>query len=370
MKGEKDMKKITVALLATSMILCTGVVGGAVTVHAEENLGTISCGIHQGGSANSAAFLLDQLELDKKHGFDLELVVSTGPNVFASVSAGEMNVGFLGNGMAWHYFEENGDISMLTIDNLTDDDKLMMRKDQGYKGDGVDTVDDFYETLPGKTIALDLTTTPGVFFKNLVNTINEGREKPIWYEDVEGAYPEKGDAEMQINILNTANANITAAMADKEIDGCICFGSVKKEFQANKDYTTVASAKWHLEDMLTPSQYCVNTVWAEENPELVQAFMDALIEAFDYRSDEANWDTCIEMAMKVDQLEYDDYDMTCGYYPNREDLKKWFETEDGDGWKYLENIRNSHMGSNGLTDENMKDCKDVLLVDYLLKACE
>ena len=125
-------------------------------------------------------------------------------------------------------------MSLLTIDNLTDDDKLLMRKELGYAGDGKESLDTFYERLPGTTIALDLTTTPGVFWKSLVSAINEGREEPIWYEDVEGAYPEKGSNEKKVNILNTANANITAAMEDPSIDGCICFGSVK------------ASGEWEL----------------------------------------------------------------------------------------------------------------------------
>lgn len=117
--------------------------------------------------------------------------MTTGPNVYSSITADEMDVGFLGNGMAWHYFEQDSKMSLLTIDNLTDDDKLLMRKELGYAGDGKESLDTFYERLPGTTIALDLTTTPGVFWKSLVSAINEGREEPIWYEDVEGAYPEK-----------------------------------------------------------------------------------------------------------------------------------------------------------------------------------
>lgn len=335
-----------------------------------QSLGKVSCGIHQGGSANCAAFLAKQLGYDQKYGFDLELVVTTGPNVYSSITADEMDVGFLGNGMAWHYFEQDSKMSLLTIDNLTDDDKLLMRKELGYAGDGKESLDTFYVRLPGTTIALDLTTTPGVFWKSLVSAINEGREEPIWYEDVEGAYPEKGSNEKKVNILNTANANITAAMEDPSIDGCICFGSVKKGLQENGNYTTVSSTRWHLGDTITPSQYCVNTAWAEKNPELLQAFMNALIDAFDYRADEGNWDECINMAMKFDQLEYKDYDMTAGYYPTHEDLKNWFGTEDGIGYTYLENIRNSHMGSNGLTDENMKSIDDIFLKDYLLNACE
>lgn len=334
-----------------------------------EFLGKVTCGIHQGGSANCAAFLAKQLELDKKYGFDLELIVTTGPNVYSSIAADEMNVGFLGNGMAWHYFEQDSKMTLLTIDNLTDDDKLLMRSDAGFAGEGADTLDTLYERLPKSTIALDLTTTPGVFWKSLITRINEGRDKPLWYEDVEGAFPEKGDPDKKINILNTSNANITAAMEDKNIDGCVCFGSVKKGLQGGGSYTTVSSARWHLGDTLTPSQYCANADWAKENPELLQAFMNALLEAFDYRADEKNWDSCIDMAMKFDQLEYKDYDMQAGYYPTREDMKEWYGADNGIGYTYLENIRNSHMGSNGLTDENMKTVDEIFVKEYLLNAC-
>ena len=334
------------------------------------HLGKVVCGIHQGGSANCAAFLAKQLGYDEKYGFDLELVVTTGPNVYASVVGGEMNTGFLGNGMAWHYFEPEAKLSMLTLDNLTDDDKLLLRSSFDFAGDGADTLDDLYEKLPGLSIALDLTTSPGVFWKNLITAVNEGREQPLWYEDVEGAYPQKGDEAHKINIVNTANANITAAMEDSSIDGAVCFGSVRKGLQAGDGYKTVASAKWHLANTLTPSQYCVNTAWAQENPELLQAFMNALMDAFEYRADESNWDKCIEMAMAFDQLEAKDYDMTIGYWPTKADLREWFADENGVGYTYLENIRNSHIGSNGLTDENMKPVQEVLLTEYLLKACE
>lgn len=57
------------------------------------------------------AFLAKQLGYDQKYGFDLELVVTTGPNVYSSITADEMDVGFLGNGMAWHYFEQDSKMS-------------------------------------------------------------------------------------------------------------------------------------------------------------------------------------------------------------------------------------------------------------------
>ena len=38
-----------------------------------------------------------------------------------------MDIGYLGNGMGWHYFEDDAKIAILTIDNLTNDDRLLVR---------------------------------------------------------------------------------------------------------------------------------------------------------------------------------------------------------------------------------------------------
>ena len=334
-----------------------------------ESLGTVRYGIHQGANATQAGFLMHALELDKKHNFTGEVTVTTGPNVYSALAAGDMDIGYLGNGMGWHYFEDDAKIAILTIDNLTNDDRLLVRTTSDI-GEN-EPLEGLYEKLPGKTLACDLTTTPGTFLKSLVNAINEGKDDAdkIWYEDVEGAYPLKGAADKEIIILNTTNANITAAMQDTAVDCCISFGNTRKALERDTEtYRVAATTFTHLSNTITPSTWAVNKDFAAQNPELVQAFVDALVEAMDYRADEANWETCVEMAIPFDQLSEEDYDRDAAYWPTKEDLKGYWETDDSIGFTYLEQIRASHMGSNGLDADTAPQAKDVILVDFIRHA--
>lgn len=334
-----------------------------------ESLGTVHYGIHQGGSAFSSGFLLSELKLNEKYNFDIKMTVTTGPNVFSSLAAGEMNIGFLGNGMAWHYFENDPKIAILTIDNLTNDDRLIVRKGLGIEE--YEPLETLGEKLPGMTLACDLTTTPGTFLKSLVNAINKDKsdEEKIWYEDIEGAYPLKGSADKEIPIMNTTNANITAVMQDPSVDCCITYGNTKVAIQRDtENYVIAATTFTHLSDTVTPSTWAVNKEFCEKNPELVQAFMNALVEAMDYRSNKDNWDHCIELAVPFDQLSPEDYDPEAAYWLSKADLKAYFADENGEGFTYLNQIRTSHMGNNGLEDDAAPKADEVIYVDFLRKA--
>ena len=336
-----------------------------------EPLGTVRYAIHPGSSATGPGFLMQELDLDDKYNFVGEMTVTTGPNVYAALAAGDLDIGYLGNGMGWHYFEDDAKIAVITIDNLTNDDRLIMRKTTDIGAN--EPMEGLYEKLPGKTIACDLTTTPGTFLKSLVNAMNEGKDdaEKVWYEDVEGAYPLKGSPDKEIIILNTTNANVTASMQDTAIDGAICFGNVRRTMERDtENFHTSATTFTHLSNTVTPSTWAVNKDFAAEHPELVQAFTYALVEAMDFRADEANWEKCVEMAVPFDQLSPEDYDRDAAYWPTKEDLRSYWETDDSVGFTYLEQIRNSHMGSNGLDAETAPAAKDIILVEFIRNATQ
>ena len=347
----------------------TSVDSGTDTAAPAQSLGTVHYGIHQGGSAFSAGFLLSELKLNEKYNFDIKMTVTTGPNVFSALSAGEMDIGFLGNGMAWHYFEKDPKIAILTIDNLTNDDRLIVRKGLGIEE--YEPLETLGEKLPGMTLACDLTTTPGTFLKSLVNAINKDKADgdKVWYEDIEGAYPLKGAADKEIPILNTTNANITAVMQDKSIDCCITYGNTKMAIQRDTDnYVIAATTFTHLSDTVTPSTWAVNKEFCEKNPELVQAFVNALVEAMDYRSNKDNWDECIKLAVPFDQLSPEDYDPEAAYWLSKADLKEYFSDDNGQGFTYLQQIRASHMGNNGLDDATALKVDEVFYKDFIRNA--
>lgn len=336
-----------------------------------EPLGTVRYAMHPGASATGPGFLMQELELDKKYNFVGEMTVTPGPNVYAALAAGDLDIGYLGNGMGWHYFESDPKIAVITIDNLTNDDRLIMRNTSDIGPN--EPMEGLFEKLPGKTIACDLTTTPGTFLKSLVNALNEGHDDAdkIWYEDVEGAYPLKGSPDKQIIILNTTNANVTASMQDPSIDGAICFSNVRAALERDTEhFHTSATTFTHLSDTVTPSTWAVNRDFAAEHPELVQAFTYALVEAMDFRADEANWEKSVEMAIPFDQLSAEDYDRDAAYWPSKEDLRGYWETDDSMGFTYLEQIRASHMGSNGLDADTAPAAKDIILVEFIRNATQ
>lgn len=351
------MKKRLISVLCVIVLLAvslTSLVACGKEPTPEGSLGKVIYGMHPGNAAASAAFIFDEQDVEKKYNFEVERVVTTGPNVYASLAAGTMDIGFLGNGMAWHYFEPNSPILILTIDNLTNDDRLLVKSGKGISDN--ETIDNLYKKLPGMKLAIDLTTTPGTFLKSLVNEINKGRADAdkIWYEDVEKAYPLKGAANKEIIVVNTLNSNITAVMEDSAIDACVSFGPQKKALLNTGKYVTAATTFTHLSDTITPSTWAVNKDFAEKNPELVVAFLKALVEGMNYRADSKNYPELIKMASKFDQLPEDVYDMEVAYWPTGEDLKNYYETTSSAGYKYIAQIRASHMGRNGLEDATAK----------------
>ena len=336
-----------------------------------EPLGTVRYAMHPGSSATGPGFLMQELNLDDKYNFIGEMTVTTGPNVYAALAAGDLDIGYLGNGMGWHYFEDDAKIAVITIDNLTNDDRLIVRTTSDIGAN--EPMEGLYEKLSGKTIACDLTTTPGTFLKSLVNAMNKDRDDAdkIWYEDVEGAYPLKGSPDKEIIILNPTNANVTASMQDTANDGEISFGNVRAALERDTEYfNTAATTFTHLADTVTPSTWAVNKDFTSAHPELVQAFTNALVEAMDFRADESNWEQCVKMAIPFDQLSAEDYDRDAAYWPSQEDLRSYWETDDSIGFTYLEQIRNSHMGSNGLDAATAPAAKDIILVDFIRNATQ
>ncbi len=334
-----------------------------------ESLGKVRFAFHPGGSVCSGAFFIDQLHLNEKYNFDYEMIVTTGPSVYSALAAGELDIGFLGNGMAWHYFEENSKIACLTLDNLTNDDRLLVRTGLGISEN--ESLEVLAEKLPGMTVACDLTTTPGTFLRSLVNEINKDKDDAdkIWYEDVEGGYPLKGSPDKQIIILNTTNANINSAMQDPSVDCCVTFGNVRVALERDVEhYVMAASTFTHMSNTITPSTWAVNKEFAEKNPELVQAFMNAWVEAKDYVHDDSTYEERLQMAMAFDQLSREDYNPDAAYWPSKEDLKGYYATDDSMGFTYMEQIRASHMGTNGLEDATAPQARDVMMVEFIRNA--
>jgi len=331
----------------------------------------------QGNMGSSAGFLGIENKLFEKAGVNVEKSVTGGPNIITGLKGGTLDIGMLGNGVSWNYFHTDASIKLLTLENLTDDDRLIATKTGKGKNLSINsTLDELTAALANSTVALDIAKTPGSFLQSIITKLNTGRtaETSLWYQDsgTSSVFPTDSTkpASYKINVISTDNANILAAMTGAEApDFCVAYSPVSSKLEKDTEkFTTVAKSSTHLADALTPSTWAVSSKFLKENPETVQKFMNGLMESFDLRHDNIN----LAAAATANQLKSDVTDFPTGiaYWPSSADLKTWFSTETGDGWKYVEQIRNSQLKSANLTGVTPLSAKDASDVSYLLKACD
>lgn len=333
-----------------------------------KSLGTVKIGI-QANHPWLATLCMTRFNYDEQFNFKSEITTSTGPNLYAALSTGNLDVAYLGNGVAWHYFEKDAVMDIAIFDGLTNDENLLLRKDIIDKETDDITYEDLYQALKGKTLAVDIATSSGNFLKTLINHINEGKDdsEKLWFEYVEGPYPFAGSDEMEINILNSENKNIPSAMYDKSIDGAIAFSSQRVQLQDTGDFCTAATPFTHISDSITPATWAVNREWKNKNPELYQAFLNALLLGMEYRSLDENSTDCREYCAKIDQVNPEDY-VCASLFLGYDHINEYFQENLDEGYQFIKQIRDSHVDTNGLTDENMRSIEDVIDIEAIQEA--
>lgn len=347
------MKNAKFSLLASTLVMLAG---GLVGCQSEVKTETVRIGFHDnlGPSAGMTAVTEGYF---KEQGINPEYSIATGPNCAASLIAGNLDVSFMGNGVAWNYFSDNSKIKLVALDNLTDDDRLIATKTgRGKNLTITSTANDLIAALKGSKVALDMTATPKSFFNSLITELNKGKENnvKIWYEDTEGKkFPDGlADAEYvagnKLTIVNVQNANLTSSMTgDGAPDFCVAFAPIATTLEKETTkYTVVAKTSTHLSEAYTPSTWAVNIDFLTKHEETFKKFMTALVKGMNKRAESP------ETAAKA--LE------TISAQPGRAektatDVAKWLtaqdqldlcEKSDGKGYKYVENIRNSQDQNN------------------------
>lgn len=263
---------------------------------------------------------------------------------------------------------------MLTLDNLSDDDRLIANP-KG-KGAGLTLTFDTaksYEALKGSTVALDLSATPGTFFRSLIDKLNEGKaeSKQLWFKDLTDTYPSgiAASADYQVVVSNTTNANITAAMSgDNAPDFCVAFAPISTTLVTD-GFVEVAKTSTHMTDRLTPSTWAVSTSFYNDHKDALQAFTNGLVKSFDFRHNNVNG----AAADTANQLKQDISAIVTGvaYWPSAKDLQGWFESTSGQGYTYINQIRNSQLkGANLAGVANPKTAEEVIDTSFLLNACK
>lgn len=346
-------------VMATSVTSCGG----------DDN--TVRLGLHLNFGAGAGYSAIQQGYFEEE-GVTIQQQTGQGPALAASLVSGQLDVSFMGNGVAWNYFTERQEITLVALDNLTNDDKLIASKQGKGKDLTIDSsVEDLANALRGAKVALDLDATPRAFFTSLLTEINKSLDasEKIWFQDVaENKIPaglENYDPANMINVSTATNANVGVAMQNHEYDFCVAFAPVSTTLiKDTANFTMVASTLTHMPDSYTPSTWAVNTAWLETHEELFAKFMRGLVKGMNFRRDNP-----VQSEKDVETLTAGSFKATGAV-----DIAEWLGAEEqlellesGDAMKYVENIRASQ------TSEEMSDkvtAEDAADFSYLKTACE
>jgi ABC-type nitrate/sulfonate/bicarbonate transport system substrate-binding protein len=374
MKNKKLMTTILALGAFATLAACKPSTTSTPTSSGVTDYGTVRLGL-QGNFGASAGFVGISEGYFKAQGLTATSSITSGPNIITGLQGGTLDIGFLGNGVAWNYFlKENAPIKMLTIDNLTNDDRMIASKTgKGKTLSEASSNDDLYAALKNASVALDYARTPGSFLQSLVDVLNSGKDaaSQLWYK-VPGAsetYPSTASqtAAFEVTLINTDNSSVTASMVSASApDFCVTFSPVSTAL-TTLGFPLVATTLKRLGDTkLTPSTWAVSTSYLTAHPDAVKAFLRGLMKSFDLRHDnpsKASSDTA--EANKFDGT----YDTSIAYWPSSSDINSYFSTDTGKGMQYVNQIRASQVSKSQLAGGALES-KDVLIDrTWITDAC-
>ena len=360
------MKKIKLLVGVGAVVLAAGTLAGCGSTG-----DTVRLGLHTNYGAG-AGYSAIQQGFFEAEGVKVEPSMGDGPSLAASLVAGKIDVSFMGNGVAWNYFTDRQNITLVALDNLTNDDKLIA----STTGKGKDlTLDSPHEelaaALKGSEVLMDTSATPASFWSSLVNKLNESLEdgEKLWYKNVDGkAIPEGVEqiAANEVKVANASNSTVTASMQKGDYDFCVAFAPVSTTLLAQTDkFQAIATTATHMSESYTPSTWAVNTKWLENNKDLFARFMKGLVKGMNFRRD--NQAQCAKDIEAV----------TAGSFKAEgaaTDIAVWLGAKEqlelldsGKAMKYVENIRNSQTSDEVSTTLKTEDAVDF---SYLKAACE
>ena len=162
------MKKMKLA----GCILGLACLAGTVVGCGGDDPNSVKLGLHTNYGAGAGYSALNQGFFEDEE-LNVTAQMGEGPALAASLVAGQINVSFMGNGVAWNYFTDKQEITLVALDNLTNDDKLIASTTGKGKDLTADSpVSDLADALRGSTVVLDQGATPITFWGNLLSTIN------------------------------------------------------------------------------------------------------------------------------------------------------------------------------------------------------
>ena len=311
-----------------------------------------------GGGASMIAVAVEQ-GFFKAYGIDPQVtVVESGPVEMAAMRADTptLDIGYIGPGVAWNPIDPTGNsLSFVFFDNLGNSERLLARKGIFTRNSsGQFDYAALYNGLKGKTVYLEIGTTPGGWFKNLVDAINQGygAADQLWLNCEDSSYlagytaPNSNPAN-KVQVVNYSNANLPAGMAtagSTSVDIAVGFEPAPSTILKNvSNVELVADINSLPKDKVFPATFLANTKWFTSNPDLAKNCIYAIYKAAQWRA--ANLDEAMRAAERLCAMPEGTFVASAYFFPGTAEYKSWFADTGSAGYGYLRSLYNSSVAN-------------------------
>jgi NitT/TauT family transport system substrate-binding protein len=341
------MRKLIVAVL---LILCVSMASAAGPA-----LVKVRVGIHgnEGGSP-LAASALDQ-GIFKKYGIEpVFTIVESGPAEMTAMRADNrsLDIGYIGAGVAWNPIDGAGNsLSFVFLDCLSNSEMLLAKKGIFKDANANKKFDnaEIFAGLKGQTVYIEVGTTPGGWFRTLVDLVNEGKAEAdkLWISCETSSYlagyvAPNANAANKITVVNTLNANLPAGMATNGGMTVVAgfAPATSTILRTNKEVEKIATTVGNFPaEKSFASTWVASDKWLADNPALAQNFVNALVEAAVWRAE--NMDAAMRAGEQLAQKPAGSFDPTNLVAPGKDEYLTWFAAKNAMGYRYMKALYDS-----------------------------
>lgn len=339
------MKKILVVSLLVLAVLFPVVAAGTTETAQLVNVRTA---IHANEGGAPLAAVAKEKGFFAKYGINpVFTIVESGPAEMTAMRADNrtLDIGYIGAGVAWNPIDGAGNqLSFVYLDCLSNAEMFIAKKGLFVDANANGRFDneEIYAGLKGKTVYIEVGTTPGGWFKQLLELVNAGKPaaEQLWISSETSSYmagysAPNTNAANKVVVVNTLNSNLPAGMASGDMDVVVGFSPATSTIlKTNANAVLIGTTVGNFPpEKSFPSTWVASNKWLQENPEVAQNFINALYEAAIWRSE--NLDEAMRLGEALSQKPVGSFDPTNLVAPTKSDYQAWFAGKESQGYKYM-----------------------------------
>jgi NitT/TauT family transport system substrate-binding protein len=382
----KDNFRILMPVLLVTAVLGTAWAGGQKEGSAQETAKPkvkVNVAVHGNGGGASAVAVAVEKGYFAEYGIDPQItIVESGPVEMAAMRADTptLDFGYIGPGVAWNPIDSTGNsLSFIFFDNLGNSERMLAKKGlfKDTNNNGRYDYSELYAGLKGKTVYIEVGTTPGGWFKNLLAAINEEYAvgDKLWIHCEDSAYlsgytAPNSKSENRVLVVNYQNSNIPAGMATAagniSVDIAVAYEPVPSTvLKSIASVEQVADINSLPNEKVFPATFVANTKWLQANPELAKKCVYAVYKAALYRAE--NPDEAMRISERLCAKPDGTFDANAYYFPGPADYKDWFASAGSAGYGYLRSLYDDRLPNipQGTAPKSFEQAFDLT---YMLEA--